>query len=190
MKPVSRTASSDPDRPAALPETLVQGRASDQDRRHQRVLTTITTATRSTSEISVSAIARAAGVHRTYLYRHPDLLDLIHRASTEQAQRLPDDEVSKASLMADLAHARARATRAETTARQLEHRLSGLLGERVWAETGLAPDHELAAVQRELETAHHQLTDLRTELDQRCQELDAARAANRELMAALNGRRR
>lgn len=166
------------------------GRADEQDRRRQRVLTTITTTTHTTSEVSVAAIARAAGVHRSYLYRHPDLLDLIQRASTEQAQRLPEDDVSKTSLMADLAHARARATRAETTTRQLEHRLSGLLGNQVWAATGLAPDHELAAAQRELEATQHQLADALAALEERTQELDAARAANRELMATLNTRSR
>ena len=32
------------------------------------------------TEISVSAIARAAGVDRTFLYRHADLLGQVHAA--------------------------------------------------------------------------------------------------------------
>jgi len=168
-------------------ESLARGRRDGNDRRHQRVLTTITNTTTAVREVSVAGIARAAGVHRSYLYRHPDLLDLIHHAATEQSpQPGPVDEVSKASLMADLAHARARAARAETTTRQLEARLSGLLGKQVWAETGLGPDHELAQAQRDLEATKHKLADTTSELDARTQELEAARATNRELMTQLN----
>ena len=42
----------------------------------------LNTATRAGTEISVSPVARAAGVDRTFLYRHRDLLTQIHTAQT------------------------------------------------------------------------------------------------------------
>lgn len=96
--------------------------------------------------------------------------------------------MSRASLLADLAHAKARAARGEAAIRSLERRLSQLLGREVWAESGLGPDQQFAHVQRELQTAKQKLADLTAELEERTDELDAARAANRELMARLNTR--
>lgn len=164
------------------------GRHDDTDRRHQRVLRTITTASTNTTQISVSAIARAAGVHRTYLYRHPELLQLIHEAAIKPSA-LPDGEmVTQASLHADLAHARSRATRAEAAVRRLEQQLSVALGHQVWADTGLEPADELGRARRDLETARHELADMAEQLEDTTQELEAARATNRELMTQLNTR--
>lgn len=97
------------------------GRRDDADRRRQRVAHAITTAAARTTECSVAAIARASGVHRSYLYRHPDLLALLHQAAGSPPEHVTDDErVSHASLRADLARAQARAARAEARIRQLE----------------------------------------------------------------------
>ncbi len=56
-----------------------------------------------TLEISVASIAHTAGVDRTFLYRHRDLLAKIHAI---QAQPGPDPatgpNVSRASLNTDL----------------------------------------------------------------------------------------
>jgi len=55
-----------------------RGRQADQARRRQRVMTAIQDAVRSGDPVSVSAIARAGSVDRSFLYRHPDLLAQVH----------------------------------------------------------------------------------------------------------------
>ena len=57
---------------------MTKGRQADSARRRQRVLAAIDQAAADGAEISVSGIARAAAVDRTFLYRHRDLLDKIH----------------------------------------------------------------------------------------------------------------
>lgn len=86
---------------------MTDGRLADTNRRRERLLTAINTAAAGGGgEISVSGIARAAGVHRTFIYRHPDLLQLVHAAQTTPAPPREADAsaaVSLASLRADLA---------------------------------------------------------------------------------------
>ena len=57
---------------------MTKGRQADSARRRQRVITALDKAAAAGTEISVSGIARAAGVDRTFLYRHRDLLGKIH----------------------------------------------------------------------------------------------------------------
>ncbi|MFD9724596.1 DUF6262 family protein [Streptomyces sp. NPDC059072] len=115
------------------------GRKADSARRRERVIKAINAPAQGTGRISVSAIARHAGVDRTFLYRHPDLLAPVHAAEIEPAQQGPVSSmtVSRASLQADLAHAQARNTRFAARIQLLERRLSSELGEQVWRETGL-----------------------------------------------------
>jgi hypothetical protein len=49
-----------------------KGRQADSARRRQRVTAAISKACADGTEISVSAIARAASVDRTFIYRHRD----------------------------------------------------------------------------------------------------------------------
>ena len=52
-----------------------QGRQADSARRRQRVIAAVGRAHTDGTEISASGIARAAGVDRSFLYRHRDLLE-------------------------------------------------------------------------------------------------------------------
>ena len=61
-------------------KAMRQGRQADSVRRRQRVITALERASTDGTEISTSAIARAAGVDRSFLYRHRDLLAQIHTA--------------------------------------------------------------------------------------------------------------
>ena len=70
----------------ARTETMRKGRQADSARRRQRVLTALDRATASGTEISASGIARAAGVDRTFLYRHRDLLEQIHALEAAPAR--------------------------------------------------------------------------------------------------------
>jgi predicted nucleic acid-binding Zn-ribbon protein len=94
--------------------------------------------------------------------------------------------VTRASLHADLAAAHERAARLAARGRQLEDRLSALLGEQAWQQSGLGAPADIDALNRKITHLEQQVTDLRLQLEERDQDLAAARAANRELMAQIN----
>ena len=68
-------------------KALADGRRADSARRRQRVITAINRAVTDGAEMSVSAIARAAAVDRTFLYRHRDLLGQIHATQAAALRR-------------------------------------------------------------------------------------------------------
>jgi Family of unknown function (DUF6262) len=181
-------------KPANTRETgpMLAGRQADSARRRQRVITILDRAAASGHEISVSGIARAAGVDRTFLYRHPDLLGKVHalEAAPPPATTATGPAVTRASLQADLLAAHERTARLAAHIRQLEQRLSSTLGEQAWRESGLGAPADTDALNHKIITLEQQLTGLRIQIDERDQDLAAARAANRELMARLNTTRR
>ncbi|MEU9083334.1 DUF6262 family protein [Streptomyces sp. NPDC048357] len=167
---------------------MADGRHADGERRRQRVKTAIQQATRNGTAISVSGIARQAGVDRTFLYRHRDLLALIHTAELQPSasNSVAGPPVSLASLQADLANAHARNTRLTAQTRRLERRLSELLGEQTWRESGLGAPVDREELQRQVSRLEQANIELSARLEERDAELEAARAANRELTRALN----
>ncbi|WP_432003691.1 DUF6262 family protein [Streptomyces sioyaensis] len=166
---------------------MAQGRQADSARRRQRVLKALNDAAKNGTELSVSAIARTAGVDRTFLYRHRDLLAQVHAAAAEPLGAPGTaPQVSRASLQADLAHAQGRVRRQDARIRQLENKLSELLGEQTWQQSGLGAPDDIDQLKRQITTLEQRSVDLARQLDDRQQELDAARAANRELITRLN----
>jgi hypothetical protein len=167
-----------------------EGRKADTDRRRQRVTNALKAAAQNGSPISVSGIARQAGVDRTFLYRHRDLLALVHAAELEPADQDAAGTflVSRTSLKADLANAQARNTRLVERIRQLERRLSEALGEQVWRESGLGAPADIDELQRRITRLEQHNVELTARLEEREAELAAARATNRELTKALNQR--
>jgi len=164
---------------------MVEGRRADSARRRQRVIKALNAATTAGTEISVSAIARTAGVDRTFLYRHRDLLAQIHTAQTRTAGPA-GTAASTASLRADLANAHERAARQAVRIRTLEKRLSELLGEHVWRESGLGAPDDVDRLQRRIAELEQRQIALSAELADRDEQLDAARDANRDLIKQLN----
>ena len=69
---------------------------------------------------------------------------------------------------------------------QLESRLSALLGEHAWRESGLGAPADIDALSQRNHALEQQISDMRLQLGERDQDLAAARAANRELMTQLN----
>ena len=117
---------------------MIAGRRADSTRRRQRVLTALDNAITDGAELSVTDIARRAGVDRTFLYRHRDLLERIHAADAQPPDKPgAGPSVTRASLQADLLAAQQRCARMATRTQQLEKRLSELLGEQAWRATGL-----------------------------------------------------
>jgi len=176
------------DQPNPRTTAIRQGRQADSARRRQRVIAVLGRAHTDGTEISAAGIARAAGVDRSFLYRHRDLLEKIHalEATPPATGTAPGPAVTRASLQADLLAAGERAQRLNSRIRQLEKRLSETLGEKAWQESGLGVPADVDALNQTISTLEQQAIDLRLQLDERDQDLTAARAANRELIAQLN----
>ncbi len=155
------------------------------------MLKALNDATNQGDQISVSGIARLASVDRSFLYRHRDLLEQIHAAEA-QPPNAPGvgPAVSRTSLQADLANAQQRAVRLAARVHQLEQRLFETLGEQAWHESGLGVPDDIDRLKQQISTHEQHTIDLRLQLEERDEDLAAARAANRELMAQLNTPRR
>lgn len=170
-----------------MPNTMIEGRRADSARRRQRVIKAINAASADGADISVSAIARAAGVDRTFLYRHKDLLTQIHTAQVAPPATAGNAApVTRESLKADLANAQQRIARLAAHNKQLERKLSELLGEQAWRESGLGAPTDIDQLQQRITNLEQHVVELTGLLEERDQELDAARAANRELFSNMN----
>jgi transposase-like protein len=166
---------------------MTQGRRADSARRRQRVVKAINEASGSGGEVSVSAIARTASVDRTFLYRHADLLAQVHLAlERPAAAENGGPAASRASLQADLANAQGQIARQAARTRQLEAKLSQMLGEQAWRESGLGAPADIDKLKRRITELEQEVVEITRRHQERGEELDAARAANRELIAQLN----
>jgi len=168
-------------------DAMSAGRRADSARRRDRVLAAIAETAASGDEITVTDIAQRAGVDRSFLYRHRDLLAQIHASETQAPDpSAASSTVSRSSLQADLLNAQHRSVRLAAQVHQLEQRLSEALGEQVWRESGLGAPDDIDQLERRITLLEQQGVDLQLQLQERSQDLDAARAANRELMTQLN----
>ena len=181
------------DTPTAAPsrraQPLLDGRHADSARRRQRVLAALDRRTADGAQISVSAIAQAAGVARSFLYRHRDLLEKIHALAAEPTATSGEragPAVTRTSLQADLLAAHERAARLHGRVQHLERRLSDALGERAWHASGLATPADVDALHQQITRLEQQAIDLGLQLTERDEDLAAARATNREFMARIN----
>ncbi|MDV8009304.1 hypothetical protein [Rhodococcus sp. IEGM 1318] len=93
---------------------------------------------------------------------------------------------TRESLQADLANAQQRIARFAAHNAVLERKPSELLGQQVWRESGLGAPADVEQLQRRITTLEQQVVDLTGRLEERDQELGAARTANRELFANMN----
>ena len=94
--------------------------------------------------------------------------------------------VTRASLQADLLAAHERAARLHGRIQHLERRLSDALGEHAWHDSGLGAPADIDALHQQITHLEQQVIDLGLQLDERDEDLAAARATNRELMTRLN----
>lgn len=137
---------------------MVEGRRADTERRRRRVLDALADAAAAGEEITVTAVAQRARVDRTFLYRHRDLLEQLHVLGAQPPNTAAGPcAVSRASLASDLLAAQHRSARLAARVQQLERRLSGLLGEQTWRDSGLgAPE--------DIDRLHDRITCLEAEV--------------------------
>jgi len=153
----------------------------------QRVLTALKQAADLGAEISISAVARQAGVDRSFFYRHRDLhAAVLAKAAEPPTARTGGPAASRSSLLADLANTHDRITRLSRENTQLRQRLSDHLGEQAWRESGLGAPDDIDHLQRRITELEQDAAERHRQLADRDDELDATRATNRELMTQLN----
>ena len=83
-------------------------------------------------------------------------------------------------MQADLLAAHERSVRLTARVRQLEQRLSDALGEQAWHESGLGTPADIDALSQQITHLEQQTIGLRLQLEERDQDLAAARVANRD----------
>lgn len=164
---------------------------------HKRtlVLAALEAAVQQGQALTIAAVARRAGVGRKFIYDHPDLRAEIDLKAAQAVDRHANDmlataRVTGASLRADLENSRAQNRRLQQRLRALENRLSQVEGARLVADD-LLPDGmraELADQQhaQRVSELEQQLFETKEELRRAVEELEAARAINRELMQHAN----
>jgi uncharacterized coiled-coil protein SlyX len=166
---------------------IAAARQAHSARCRQRVIKALNEAIADGQEISISAIARQAGVDRSLLYRHRDLHALVlAKAAEPPPAPAGGPSASRASLIADLAGTHDRITRLMRENTQLRDRLSESLGEQAWRESGLDAPDDIGELQRRITDQEQLLAEQRRQLADKDEELGAARSTNRELMTALN----
>lgn len=176
-------------------EPLRQARRLDSEHKRALVLAATDALLEAGRHPSIASIARQAGVGRKFIYDHPDLKAGIELKAAQATRSHAGDlaaaaRVTGASLRAELENARAQNQRLTRQLRALENRLSKAEGAHLVADE-LLPEAVLA------ELADQQLANRVIELDQQLfetkeslrrttEELEAARAINRELMQEAN----
>jgi Family of unknown function (DUF6262) len=172
-----------------MPETpLAKSRRRDADRRRQRVHQAIASMRVGGSEITISAVAARAAVHRSFIHRHPELHAAVLKASADAISEPSPaaTAISHRSVLAENANLHEQNRRLAQHISDLEDRLSDLLGQQAFDRSGLGAPASTTAVQAELDAQRQAVLDLKLALEERDEELAAAREANRRLMNQVN----
>lgn len=165
---------------------LTESRRRDSASRRQRVVSALERLAAAGDDLSVSSVARAARVHRSFIYRHADLHAAVLTRATQDIIPPDGSRAGRQALQAELANALHRSSRQTHRINQLEVKLSQILGESAWRESGLGAPKDADQLQQRVTTLEQQLAGTAAELAARDEDLTAARNANRELMAQLN----
>lgn len=168
----------------------IAARRNDSDRRRRRVIDALDRLRTDGQTITVSAVARTAGVDRSFLYRHHDLRSQVLALADEPEPHPSSTGISRRSLLADVANLRAHNERLRHQNTKLSERLSEVLGEQVFHDAGLTRTDEISTLRERVAELEQQLLDCRQDLQEREDELAAARAANRDLISTPNDRTR
>ena len=167
---------------------LARARRRDVDRRQQRVHQALADMHADGLEVTVSAVAARARVHRSFIHRHADLHAAVLKAAADTITDPPPaaTAISHKSVLAENANLHEQNRRLAQQVSDLEDRLSELLGQHAFDRSGLGAPASTAAIHAELEAERQTAQDLRRALEERDDELAAARETNRRLMNQLN----
>jgi hypothetical protein len=167
---------------------LIAARRRDVDRRRARVHKAIVDMHSDGSDITIASTATRAGVHRSFIHRHPDLHAAVLAAAAETIENPSpaSTTISHRSVLTENANLHALNRRLAQRIRDLEDRLSEMLGQQAFERSGLGAPTATAALQDELEHHKQLALDLTSRIEELDEELAAAREANRGLMAELN----
>jgi hypothetical protein len=167
---------------------LTKARQRDVDRRRQRVHQALADMHVDGSEITISSVAARARVHRSFVHRHPDLHAAVLQAAADAVDHPSPaaTTISHRSVLAENANLHETNRRLAQHIRDLEDRLSELLGQQAFERSGLGAPTSTAAFQAELEEQRQANLDLKRAAEERDEELAAARETNRRLMNQLN----
>ncbi|HZD14950.1 MAG TPA: hypothetical protein VE196_07445 [Pseudonocardiaceae bacterium] len=171
-----------------IPEALTQARARDVARRQQRVHQALAEMRADGAEVNISSVAARAKVHRSFIHRHPDLHAAVLAAAAEVLldPSPASTAISHRSALAENANLHAQNRRLAQHVRELEDRLSELLGQHAFERSGLGAETNTAALHATIEQLQQANLELKRQLDEREEDLAAARETNRRLMAQLN----
>jgi chromosome segregation ATPase len=179
-------------------EAMHRARRVDSDRKRRLVLAATDAQLEAGRHPTIAGIARQAGVGRKFIYDHPDLKADIEFKAAQSTGRQASDivaaaRVTGASLRAELENAKAQNHRLYKQIKALETRLSKAEGARLIADE-LLPEGVIAELADQQLTARvaeldQQLFEARERLRHTAEELEAARAINRELMQQVNSLR-
>lgn len=138
--------------------------------------------------VSVSAVSARAKVHRSFIHRHPDLHATVLAVASETVldPSPASTVISHRSVLAENANLHEQNRRPAQHVRELKDRLSELLGNQGFERSGLGADTDTAALQGELEHPRQANLELTRVLEERDEDLAAARETNRRLMNQLN----
>lgn len=166
---------------------LIEARRRDVQQRRHRVEEALARLAQAGEDITISAVADAARVHRSFIHRHADLRARIVSAAEEPTHPSAlATTVSRRSLEAENLNLRQSNHRLQTAISELESRLSELLGEQAFRRTGLGSPKAQSDLEHQVVGLEQRVLDLQRALDERDEELAAAREAHRRLMATVN----
>lgn len=173
---------------SGAPAALATARRKDVDRRRQRVHQAVADMHVDGSDISISSVAVRARVHRSFIHRHPDLHTAVLQAAADAVEQPSPaaTTISHRSVLAENANLHQQNRRLAQHIRDLEDRLSELLGQQAFERSGLGAPSGTAALQAELEQQRQTNLDLKRALEERDEELAATRETNRRLMNQIN----
>ena len=176
-------------------------RRRDGATKRRRAAEALAAMTRGGEAITFPAVARRAGVSVTLLYADAELARAIttardrqRQAGRDRAWRLPARAlVTEQSLRADLANAKDQVRRLTEEVEVLRGRLARDLGAQADQARGRFDgslldqlERRTAELEAENSSLHPRIAGLEGELHDLAEDLQAARAMNRELMAELN----
>ena len=180
---------------------LHEAKRADSRRKHDRAIATVQRLVDSGSRVSFARVAREANVSTWLVYNSPELKtaiqDAIDHQNTEgikEAPVRPAIAASNASLMTDLALARAEVKSLKQERDALRKRIERVLGDEIREVDRDQLVERITELEQLLRTAHTDLVDstktvaaLTDQNQELTEQLDAVRILNQQLIRQSNG---